>query len=214
MSAGFITAADLQQQLGGVPLDRIRVVPAPGFATADDAIRIQDYEGRTCEVLDGVLVEKAMGYFEARVATVLIVLIDHYLAQNDLGIVVGPDGLVRISSSRSRAPDAAYFQWDKFPNRKLPLDPAPMLVPDLAVEVLSRGNTRAEMETKLDDYFAAGVRAVWIIDPARESAKIYETRESVATVASGGVLSAPRVLPGLEIPLTALLDRAGRRERE
>jgi hypothetical protein len=57
MSAGFITAADLQQQLGGIPLERIRVVPPPGLATDDDAMRIQDREGRTCEVLDGVLVE-------------------------------------------------------------------------------------------------------------------------------------------------------------
>jgi Uma2 family endonuclease len=211
MSAGFVTAADLQQQLGGIPLERIRVVPPPGLATDDDAMRIQDREGRTCEVIDGVLVEKAMGYFEARVATVLLHLIERYLEEHDLGIVVGPDGLLRISSTRSRAPDAAFFRWEKFPERVLPAEPVPSLIPDLAAEVLSRGNTRAEIETKLDEYFTAGVIAVWIIDPARQTARLYDSREVVAEISLDGTLRAAKVLPGFEVRLRDLFDRAGKR---
>ena len=41
----------------------------------------------------------------------------------------------------------------------------PALAPDLAVEVLSESNTRAEMDRKLRDYFAAGVLLVWYFDP-------------------------------------------------
>ncbi len=212
MSAGFITAAELQQSLGGVPLERIRVVPPPGQATEEDALRIQDAEGRTCEVIDGVLVEKAMGYFEARIATVLQFLIETFLETSGLGIAVGPDGLLRISSTRSRAPDVAFFAWDKFPGRALPAEPVPRLVPDLAIEVLSQGNTRAEIETKLDEYFAAGVKAAWIIDPKRCSAKVYSTRDDVELIAESGSLRAPTVLPGFELPLRQLFDRAGHRQ--
>jgi Uma2 family endonuclease len=211
MSAGFVTAADLQQQLGGIPLERIRVVPPPGLATDDDAMRVQDREGRTCEVIDGVLVEKAMGYFEARVATVLLFLIEQFLEKHDLGIVVGPDGLVRISSTRSRAPDAVFFSWDKFPGRVLPAAAVPSLVPNLAVEVLSRGNTRTEIETKLDEYFAAGVQAAWVIDPTRQTARIYESRDAEVDIAIDGLLCAPHVLPGFEVSLGELLNRAGKR---
>jgi Uma2 family endonuclease len=211
MSAGFVTAAELQEQLGGVPLERIRVVPPPGLATEEDALRVQDAEGRTCEVIDGVLVEKAMGYFEARIATVMLHLIERYLEKHDRGIVVGPDGLLRISATRSRAPDAAFFSWEKFPERKLPAAAVPSLIPDLAIEVLSRGNTRAEIETKLDEYFSAGVQAAWIIDPARRVAKVYEGRKAMTELPEDGVLRAPAVLPGFEVSLRDLLARAGKR---
>lgn len=211
MSAGFVTAADLQLQLGGIPLERIRLVPAPGLATDDDAMAVKDREGRTCEVIDGVLVEKAMGFFEARLATVLAALFQTYLDQHDLGIVVGADGLVRLSPTRSVAPDVSFIGWEHFPERTFPAEPVPRLAPDLAVEVLSRGNTRAEMEAKLDEYFAAGVRAVWIIDPKRESTEVYASRNSSVTISIDGTLTAPDLLPGFEVSMRALFARAGKR---
>lgn len=208
MSAGFITAAEMQAQLGGVPLERIRMIPPPGMATDEDALRVQDAEGRTCEVLDGVLVEKAMGFFEARIATVLASLIERFLEGNNLGIVVGPDGLIRLKVGRTRAPDVAFIRWEKFPGRQFPTVPVPTVVPDLTVEVLSKGNTRAEIETKLDEYFAAGVTMAWIIDPARELARMYSTRENVTEIREDGVLCAPEVLPGFELSLPDLFNRA------
>jgi Uma2 family endonuclease len=208
MSAGFITAAEMQAQLGGIPLERIRMIPPPGMATDEDALRVQDAEGRTCEVIDGILVEKAMGFFEARVATVLMYFLERYLDTSKLGIIVGPDGLIRLKVGRTRAPDVAFIHWDKFPNRQFPTAAVPTVVPDLTVEVLSKGNTRAEIETKLDEYFAAGVQMAWIIDPARNLARIYASRENVTEIREDGVLRAPEVLPGFELSLRDLFNRA------
>ena len=212
MSAGFVTAADLQLQLGGIPLERIRLVPPPGMATDDDAMSVMDREGRTCEVIDGVLVEKAMGYFESRLAIVIAYFIERFLDGQDLGIVLGSDGLLRISSTRSRAPDVSFLNWSKFPNRQLPAEPVPNLVPDLAVEVISQGNTRAEMEAKLDEYFAAGVQIAWIIDPNRESAVVYEARDVAVAIDMEGTLTAPAVLPGFTVSMRELFNRAGNRK--
>jgi Uma2 family endonuclease len=178
------------------------------MATDEDALRIQDAEGRTCEVLDGVLVEKAMGFFEARVATVLLVLIDRYLEGSNQGIVVGPDGLIRLQVGRTRAPDVAFIRWERFPGGKFPAAAVPAVVPDLTVEVPSKGNTRAEIETKLDEYFSAGVTAAWIIDPAKNVARMYASREEVTEIDVDGVLCAPKVLPGFELVLRDLLHRA------
>ncbi|MGH7127639.1 MAG: hypothetical protein ACREJB_04840 [Planctomycetaceae bacterium] len=58
------TNADLVEHLGGVPLSRIRMVPPPGLATEADVLRIVNEEDRLCELIDGVLVEKPMGYYE------------------------------------------------------------------------------------------------------------------------------------------------------
>jgi Uma2 family endonuclease len=208
MSSGFLTAAEMQQQLGGIPLERIRMVPPPGMATEEDALRVQDAEGRTCEVLDGVLVEKAIGFLKARIATVLVSLLDRYLEGNNLGIIVGPDGLIRLKVGRTRAPDVAFIRWERFPGGQFPTAAVPVVAPDLTVEVLSKGNTRAEIETKLDEYFSAGVTTPWVIDPVREAARIYAARDDVAEIGENGVLCAPEVLPGFQITLRDLLNRA------
>jgi Uma2 family endonuclease len=57
--------------------------------------------------------------------------------------------------------------------RELPADPIFSVVPDLAVEILSPSNTVREMERKLREYFTAGTRLVWIVDPATSTARVY-----------------------------------------
>src|SRR5204863_853908 len=62
---GTETLADVVDRLGGVSLDRILWNPRPGTATEADAIRLADGEPRRLvELVDGVLVEKPMGYRE------------------------------------------------------------------------------------------------------------------------------------------------------
>jgi Uma2 family endonuclease len=211
LAIGFVTAAEMQDQLGGVPLERIRIVPPPGLATETDVLRIQDTEGRTCELIDGVLVEKAMGYFESRLAAVLIAILDRFLEQNDLGIVLAPDGALRILGDQIRAPDVAFLSWRHFPGRILPREPVPALVPDLAVEILSEGNTAREIERKLDDYFAAGVALVWIVDPRSESAEVYMGRDNHRALSLADSFEGGSVLPGFHLPLRHLFEKAGRR---
>ena len=53
--------ADLQEHLGGIPAERIRLFPPPGYATEEDVIQAAECEGRLCELEDGILVEKPMG---------------------------------------------------------------------------------------------------------------------------------------------------------
>ena len=70
------TLADLRKRLGGVPLDRIWFHPAPGTATEKDVIEAERRENRLCELVDGTLVEKAVGFEEGRLALRLGRLID------------------------------------------------------------------------------------------------------------------------------------------
>lgn len=213
MATGFITAAEMQDQLGGIPLERIRMVPPPRLATEEDLLRLLDSENRICELVDGTLVEKTKGYFESRLAVILGHLIEAFLDKHDLGIVLGADGTLRILADQIRVPDVAFLSWRHFPQRMLPAEPVPAIAPDLAIEVLSAGNTKDEKERKLDDYFAAGVVTVWLIDPASQSAVVYEGRHELRTISLADSLTAERVLPGLAISLQQLFDNAGRRSR-
>ena len=66
--ADIKTLADLRRRLGGIPLERIWFHPAPGTATEKDVIEAEERENRLCELVDGTLVEKAMGFEESRLA--------------------------------------------------------------------------------------------------------------------------------------------------
>jgi Uma2 family endonuclease len=207
------TLADLQRRLGGVPLERIWFHPAPGTATEKDVALAEERENRLCELVDGTLVEKAMGFDESRLAIELAHLINSYLDKHDLGICVGADGMMRIAPGLVRIPDVSFISWNRLPGRESPREPIPDLAPDLAVEMLSEGNTKPEMDRKVREYFEAGVMLVWLIDPRKRSARVYSAIDKWSLVRANQTLSGGDVLPGFILRLSALLDRRRRPRR-
>jgi Uma2 family endonuclease len=207
------TLADLRQRLGGIPLERIWFHPAPGTATEKDVIDAEVRENRLCELVDGTLVEKAIGFDESRLAVGLAHLVKSYLDKHDLGICVGADGMMRIAPGLVRIPDLSFITWDRLPGRESPREPIPDLAPDLAVEMLSEGNTKAEMTRKVREYFEAGVILDWLIDPRKRTARVFSTTEKSALVRADQSLDGGPVLPGFVLPLADFLDR-GRRPRK
>jgi Uma2 family endonuclease len=211
-STAIKTLADLVQRLGGVPLDRIRFLPAPGTATVRDVIDIQEREGRLCELVEGVLLEKAVGYTESQLALFLGGLLNAIVIPRNLGLVTGPDGTVELMADLVRIPDVAFTSWDRFPGRRAPEVPVPRLVPNLAVEVLSRSNTPGEMAAKRRDYFAAGVEVVWEIDPRARTVVVYTSTTAPITLTAADTLDGSPALPGFTLPLQHLFaefDRQG-----
>jgi Uma2 family endonuclease len=204
------TLADLHQRLGGVPLERIRCQPAPGTATEDDVLLRPNGEKRLFELVDGVLVEKPMGFYEAVLAAILLRLLSEYLDEHDLGVVSGADATMRLAPGLVRLPDVAFISWQRFPNQRLPSEPVPGVAPDLAVEVLSQGNTEAEMERKLREYFAAGVRLVWYLDPETRTVRVYNSPAEVTKLGEEETLEGGEVLPGFRLPIREWFERAER----
>jgi Uma2 family endonuclease len=204
------TVGDLLADLGGVSPRRVRLQPWPGTATEADVARIHAGEKRLFELVDGVLVEKPMGYMESHLAGVLIKLLGVFLDRHDLGIVAGESGMLRLGRGLVRIPDVSFVSWSKLPGKRVPREPIPSLVPDLAVEVLSPTNTSREMARKLDEYFAAGVRLVWLIDPAAKTVRVYESRDAHVVLGVRDSLSGGSVLPGFRLPLRKLFASLGR----
>jgi Uma2 family endonuclease len=208
MPVTFETAAELVERLGNIPLERICFTPPPGMATERDLLAALRRSDRLYELVDGTLVEKAMGLSESMIAGLILRRIGNFAEEHDLGIPAGADGTVRLLKGLVRVPDVSFFAWDKLPGRVLPSKPIPDLYPDLAVEVLSATNTPEEMERKLKEYFLAGVRLVWMIDPRKRTVEVYTTPDAATAVLDETrTLEGGDVLPGFKLPLTELFAR-------
>ncbi len=206
------TLADLIERLGGIPPERIRFHPFPGTATIADVVRLQEKHGILCELVEGVLVEKAMGWEESNLGTVVIEHLNGWIRPRNLGLVAGADGTVEILIDLVRIPDASYVSWDRLPGRRRPKKAVPRVVPNLVVEVLSRSNTRKEMQRKRKECFKAGVELFWEIDPKKRIVRVYTSATEFETLSETDTLSGGQVLPGFEISLAELfseLDRHG-----
>jgi Uma2 family endonuclease len=216
MSVAFAevqTFADLLDELGGISPSRVRFRPSPGQATEKDVIRIEAKENRLFELVDGALVEKATGATEALLASFVVHFFWDFLRDHDLGVALGADGMMRLRPRLVRIPDVSFISWDQIPSGEFPSKPIPDLCPDLAVEVLSKSNTSAEIDRKLNKYFEAGCRLAWIIDPKTQTADVYTSPTECRRLRSNQSLDGGDVLPGFKLSLKELFASTRRRRR-
>jgi Uma2 family endonuclease len=204
---GTLTLADVVENLGGVPLDRILWNPRPGTATEEDAIRLADGEPkRLVELVDGVLVEKPMGYREGLFAASMMVYILGFVRARNLGVVGAPDALMRLAKGQDRMPDISFTAWANLPSNDAHLQRVGRYAPDLAVEILSPSNSRGEIERKRREYFAAGTKLVWIVDPDARTVAAYTDPVAHVVLTASDTLDGGTVLPGFTLPLADLFN--------
>lgn len=210
----FNTFDELMDRIGDIPLSRIRLQPPPGTATEEDVIRAEGRFNRLCELVDGTLVEKPLGFYESRLAVTLIFFLELYSRDNDLGIVLGEAGLMRVEPKQVRIPDVAFYSWEQFPGRILPLGSILDRVPDLAVEILSPSNTKKEMARKRKEYFLGGCTLVWEVDPLKRTVRVYTSPDESTLVREKGTLEGGTVLPGFTLPVADWFKQAGQHGSE
>ena len=198
------TLADVLRQLGGISPRRIRFHPAPGTATEQDVIKIRDRERRLFELVDGVLVEKVMGYWESALAIELARLLGNFVKRRKLGTLAGAAGMLRLAPGLVRIPDLSFISRARLAHHRRALAPILPLAPDLAIEVLSEGNTPREMTRKVSEYFASGCRLVWLVDPRTRTVAVYTSVAKPIVVTAKQTLTGGDVLPGFRLPLRKL----------
>ncbi len=201
VNSGVFT--DITEQLVSlycIPAGRIRQSPRPGTATIDDLVHANDVERRTlCELVDGTLVEKPVGFFESMVAGTVIALLRQFVQPRKLGVVTGPDGMFSLRQGLVMGPDVAFLSFQRM-GTGVPAKPAyPFLAPDLVVEVLSPTNSKAEMHRKRKEYFRAGVVVVWMIDLPNRSVAIFTSPDDSTILGEQEELRCEQVLPGFVV---------------
>ena len=195
------TMAERLEELGHISAERLRLSPAPGTATVNDLMEANTHRKPHCELIDQTLVEKAVGFEASTVAITIASILHHFVARRRLGLVVGADGMFRLISSTVRAPDVAFVSREQLPDGKFPTEAYPSFSPDLAIEVLSPGNTKAEMSRKRVEYFHSGTRLVWMVDCVNRSVAVYTSPSAVRILNEEDTIDGGEVLLEFSSPI-------------
>lgn len=132
--------------------------------------------------------------------------IGRFVDEHDIGWIVTNDTgvITERDPDTVRGADVAFWRKDRI---KEPMVGYPPVPPDLAVEVLSPSNTRKEIREKFEEYFACGVRMVWVVAPEDRTVTIYQTPDQglVLHDSKNAKVHGGDVLPGFECRVADLL---------
>lgn len=167
-----------------------------------DLIRQPENADRHFEYISGEVVEVVSSGYSSKVAALIV----HYLVafaiiENNLGAVTGADGGYMVSGE-AYIPDAAFMSHER---QQMPeyTEGYNVLAPDLAVEVLSPGNSPRQIATKVVNYLNAGT-VVWVAAPEDQTITVYTPRESPLTLTGDDLLTGGNVLEGFSVAVSAL----------
>ncbi|NOT59052.1 MAG: Uma2 family endonuclease [Acidobacteria bacterium] len=117
-----------------------------------------------------------------------------FVEQNDLGQIYSPDTTFQVGSNQ-RLPDLSFVVKGRIPTGEEQYGIG-KFAPDLAVEVISPNDFWDKVQDKIAEYFAAGVREVWIVTLSQQTVSIYRSATQVTILTEADELTNVELLPG------------------
>lgn len=175
--------------------------------TADDLLSMEG--GGAYELVDGRLVELDMGFESQVIAQNVSGELYLYLREHPLGLLAGAEAGLTIFGSprRLRRADLSFIRSDRLPGA-LPRGHL-SVAPDLVIEVVSPGDTAEDVEEKVLEYLAAGVREAWMVYPRTRSVEVVDANGMSRRLREGDELTSPSILPGFAVPVSRLFAAPG-----
>src|SRR4051812_18003721 len=174
-------------------------------STANELFEMPD-DGFRYELVKGELRRMSpSGSEHGAIIVNITVLLGQYVKANKLGVCFGAETGFKIASDPDtvRAPDVAFIRRERIPESGITKKFWPG-APDLAIEVLSPGDTRKEVDEKVEDWLAAGTRAVWIVNPKRRSVWVYRSMSDVTRLSESDELGGGDVVPGFRCKVSEI----------
>jgi Uma2 family endonuclease len=168
------------------------------FAMPDDGFRYELVKGELRKM-------SPSGWEHGLVVVNATLLLGQHVKTNNLGACSGAETGFKIASEPDtvRAPDLAFVRRERIPEG----DPTKKFFegePDLVVEVVSPGDTYNEVEEKVEEWLAAGARAVWVLNPRFRNVTVYRSLMDVTRLSEGDELDGGEVVPGLRCKVSEL----------
>ena len=170
-------------------------------------LEILPEEGFIHEVVDGELVMSPKNdFFHGDICSELLTALRTFVRANRLGAVLDSSTGFWMKNRNCRAPDISFVTRARlravgFRRTTREFFPG---APDLAVEILSPSNTRAEIDERLRDFFESGAQIAWVIDPDKQRVEVCHPPTRRKLIGSGGLLEGEHLLPGFNHPIADL----------
>ncbi len=120
-----------------------------------------------------------------------------YVLQRELGqVFLAETGfLIARDPDTVCAPDIAFIRKERLEG-DLPEEAFWPGAPDLAVEVVSPGDTTGEVDEKVRSWLDAGAGMVWVVNPQWRSVTVYRSATDIKTLTEKDELDGEDVVPG------------------
>lgn len=177
--------------------------------TAEELLHLPD-DGRRSELVAGEMrtmtpAGNEHGYLALKAGRFL----GNYVDENGLGRTYAAETGFKIATDPDtvRAPDAAFVSRERV-ERVGRVEGFWPGAPDLAVEVVSPGDTHAEVVEKSLSWLDAGCRMVLVIEPQRKVITVYRSREDIRILAGDEVVDGADVVPGWQLPVSKIFAQS------
>lgn len=182
-----------------VARDSTRRLSPDQFLLLEDGVAFELWD-------DGSLRERNMGMESDEISGAFLQYLREHVVPRGLGIVFGGGTGLQIHPDRpKRIPraDAGFISASRLPGGR-PVKGHLRAAPELVIEVVSPGDTVDEVETKVAEYLAAGVLIVWVAKPTSRTVDVWRSDGSFSRLTTADALSGEDVLPGFELPVSAV----------
>lgn len=175
----------------------------------DEAFMALPNDGHRYEIVNGKLIDMGnSGALHGYIAIILSSALFPVVMSKKLGALLDSSTAFKMKNGNKRSPDISFFARERLQGMtQLPtgfLEGAP----DLAVEVLSPGNTVEEIHEKLVEYFENGARLAWVIHPTENYVLVYRSAvEPDRLLKSTDSLDGEDVIPGFTLPVADLFQK-------
>ena len=155
-------------------------------------------DSKDFELVGGELVERNMGWKASWVGGRLHFMLSAFCETNRTGRVAPADACYQCfpnAPDKVRKPDVSFISFMRLPAVQEP-EGYCSVAPDLAVEVVSPNDLYYEVEEKVAEYLEAGVRLVWVANPATRSVRVHRRDGTIADLEENDELTGEDVIPG------------------
>ncbi len=177
------------------------------ITTADELFEMPA-DGFRYELVRGVLKQMSpAGAEHGRIGAFLCTHLTNHAQLNRLGYTYNADTGFKITLNPDTvlAPDVSFVTRERAQTIRDMRKYLPF-APDLAIEILSPSDSYSETVEKVDEWIAAGTRAVVLVDPRRKRVTIYRSQTQVVELKEGESLEVPEVVPGWSVAVAEIFD--------
>ena len=173
--------------------------------TADDLLKLPRGKARYELVKGELLTMSPAGSEHGAVIFNLSTLLGQFIRANRLGQGFGAETGFKLATNPDtvRAPDFGFVKAERIPESGITEKYWPG-APDLAVEVVSPGDTFDEVHEKVEEYFSAGASEVWVVSPKRRNVTVYRSPTDVKTYSEKDELEGGEVVPGFRCKVSEI----------